>query len=144
MEFDLISPADGEPYAPLTPLLEWETSVFAETYSLLVADDASFLNLVINEAALTGTTLAVAADVLQPETEYFWRVTASNSTGDTGASNNDFAFTVELTVKLIKAGHTITEIPITYIPRGRAEGKKIYWADRFLSLWTLIKSRYIR
>ncbi|MBN1867305.1 glycosyltransferase family 2 protein [Candidatus Sumerlaeota bacterium] len=58
--------------------------------------------------------------------------------------NNDFAFTVELTVKLIKAGHPIREIPIAYIPRGRAEGKKIYWADGFLSLWTLVKYRFVR
>jgi glycosyltransferase involved in cell wall biosynthesis len=58
--------------------------------------------------------------------------------------NNDFAFTVELTVKLIKAGHTIQEIPIAYIPRGRAEGKKIYWMDGVLSLWTLVKYRFLR
>ncbi|MCX8036986.1 MAG: glycosyltransferase family 2 protein [Candidatus Sumerlaeia bacterium] len=57
--------------------------------------------------------------------------------------NNDFAFTVELTVKLIKAGHRIVEIPITYIPRGRAEGKKIYWKDGFVSLWTLVKYRIV-
>lgn len=57
--------------------------------------------------------------------------------------NNDFAFTVELTVKLIKAGHRIREIPITYIPRGRAEGKKIYWMDGFVSLWTLVKYRFL-
>lgn len=56
--------------------------------------------------------------------------------------NNDFAFTVELAVKLIKQGHRILEIPITYIPRGRAEGKKIYWADGFVSLWTLLKYRF--
>lgn len=56
--------------------------------------------------------------------------------------NNDFAFTVELTVKLLKARHKIQEIPITYIPRGRAEGKKIYWMDGVLSLWTLIKLRW--
>lgn len=58
--------------------------------------------------------------------------------------NNDFAFTVELTVKLIKAGHRIREIPIMYYPRGRAEGKKIYWGDGFVSLWTLIKYRFVR
>jgi glycosyltransferase involved in cell wall biosynthesis len=57
--------------------------------------------------------------------------------------NNDFAFTVELTVKLIKAGHRIREIPISYIPRGRAEGKKIYWRDGFVSLWTLFKHRFV-
>jgi glycosyltransferase involved in cell wall biosynthesis len=57
-------------------------------------------------------------------------------------NSNDFAFTVELTVKLLKAGYKIREIPIRYIPRGRAEGKKIYWADGFVSLYTLIRYRF--
>lgn len=57
--------------------------------------------------------------------------------------NNDFAFTVELTVKLLKRGFKIQEIPVTYVPRGRAEGKKIYWADGFVSLWTLFKYRFV-
>ncbi len=57
--------------------------------------------------------------------------------------NNDFAFTVELTVKLIRRGFGIREIPIQYTPRGRAEGKKIYWGDGFVSLWTLIKYRFV-
>ncbi|NUP89387.1 MAG: glycosyltransferase, partial [Candidatus Sumerlaeia bacterium] len=34
--------------------------------------------------------------------------------------NNNFAFTVELTCRLIQHGHRIREIPIAYIPRGRA------------------------
>ena len=38
-------------------------------------------------------------------------------------------------------GHRILEIPIAYIPRGRAEGKKVYWADGVWSLWTLLKYR---
>jgi len=58
--------------------------------------------------------------------------------------NNSFAFTVELTVKLIKAGYKIHEIPIKYFPRGKAEGKKVYWADGFASLWTLIKYKFLK
>lgn len=57
--------------------------------------------------------------------------------------NNDFAFTVELGCKLIKKGYSFKEIPIQYFPRGRTEGKKIYWADGFVSLWTLIKYRFV-
>jgi len=57
--------------------------------------------------------------------------------------NNDFAFTIELTVKLIKSEYDILEIPITYIPRGREEGKKIYWKDGLVSLYTLIKYRFV-
>jgi len=56
--------------------------------------------------------------------------------------NNDFAFTVELTIKLIKRGFKILEIPITYIPRGRLEGKKIYWKDGIVSLYTIFKYRF--
>ncbi len=52
--------------------------------------------------------------------------------------NNDFAFTVELTVQLILRGFRIVEIPISYFPRGRAEGKKVRWADGVASLWTLM------
>ncbi|MCX7766929.1 MAG: glycosyltransferase family 2 protein, partial [Candidatus Sumerlaeia bacterium] len=56
--------------------------------------------------------------------------------------NNDFAFTVELTIKLIKRGYQILEIPITYVPRGRREGKKIYWKDGLVSLYTIFKLRF--
>ncbi|MCC6546374.1 glycosyltransferase family 2 protein [Candidatus Sumerlaeota bacterium] len=55
--------------------------------------------------------------------------------------NNHFAFTVELTVRLILAGYRIAEIPISYFPRGKAEGKKIYWGDGIASLWTLLRIR---
>ncbi|MBI1292986.1 glycosyltransferase [bacterium] len=57
--------------------------------------------------------------------------------------NNHFAFTVELTVRLLLRGYRIKEIPISYFPRGKAEGKKIYWGDGFASLWTLVKIRFL-
>lgn len=58
--------------------------------------------------------------------------------------SNRFAFTVELTVKLIKAGLTILEIPIRYKPRSREEGKKLYWGDGFASLYALVKYRFFK
>ncbi len=57
--------------------------------------------------------------------------------------NNNFAFTVELTVRLVRRRYRVKEIPISYFPRGRSEGKKIYWGDGFASLWTLIKVRLL-
>lgn len=61
---------------------------------------------------------------------------------DIKVKNNDFAFTVELTVTLLLAGNKIIEIPISYVPRGRPQGKKIYWMDGFVSLWTLLRYRF--
>jgi len=95
-------------------------------------------NRVINRAVnlLYGTRLT--------DVETCYQVFRRELVAPMNIRNNDFAFTVELTVKLIKAGHRITEIPITYIPRGRSEGKKVYWMDGFVSLWTLIKYRFVR
>lgn len=56
--------------------------------------------------------------------------------------NNDFAFTVELTIRLVQRRFRMGEIPIKYFPRGRAEGKKLYWKDGFVSLWTIISLRF--
>jgi glycosyltransferase involved in cell wall biosynthesis len=55
--------------------------------------------------------------------------------------NNNFAFTVELTAKFIRSRARLAEIPISYFPRGKAEGKKIYWGDGVASLWTLLMVR---
>ena len=57
---------------------------------------------------------------------------------------SDMSFTLELTIRLIERGHRIVEVPIAYKPRGRAEGKKLYWADGFIGLWLLLKYRLRR
>jgi hypothetical protein len=49
---------------------------------------------------------------------------------------------VELTIKLVRAGHRIVEIPISYVPRGRNEGKKVRWRDGVAALWTIVKYRF--
>lgn len=76
------------------------------------------------------------------DVETCYQVFRRESILDMNIDNNDFAFTVELCVKLVKRRLRIKEIPIRYFPRGRAEGKKIYWADGFVSLWTLFKYRF--
>jgi len=52
-----------------------------------------------------------------------------------------FAFCPELTSKLLRKGITIHEVPISYRPRSREEGKKITWSDGVAAIWTLLKHR---
>ena len=54
-----------------------------------------------------------------------------------------FEFCPEITAKLRKKGHTILEIPITYHPRTRQQGKKLNWTHGFEAIWTLIKYRFV-
>jgi glycosyltransferase involved in cell wall biosynthesis len=55
-----------------------------------------------------------------------------------------FEFEPEVTAKVLKRGHRIYEVPISYTGREFDEGKKINpWRDGSKALWTLIKYRFV-
>ena len=54
-----------------------------------------------------------------------------------------FELEPEITAKLLKAGYKIVEIPITTIPRGYGEGKKLHTVrDGIKALISLVKYRF--
>jgi glycosyltransferase involved in cell wall biosynthesis len=55
-----------------------------------------------------------------------------------------FEFCPEVTAKLLRAGHRILEVPVSYNPRGVLEGKKIRFSDGVEALWTLVRYRLAR
>jgi len=54
-----------------------------------------------------------------------------------------FDFEPEFTAKVLRAGRTIVEVPITYNPRRVDEGKKIRWFDGIDAVYVLVKYRLI-
>ena len=54
-----------------------------------------------------------------------------------------FEFEPEITAKVLKRGHRIFEVPISYYGREYSEGKKITWREGPKALWTLIKYRFV-
>lgn len=54
-----------------------------------------------------------------------------------------FEFCPEVTAKARKRGYTIYEVPISYHPRTKAEGKKLRWTHGFKAIWTLVKYRFV-
>jgi glycosyltransferase involved in cell wall biosynthesis len=55
-----------------------------------------------------------------------------------------FEFEPEVTAKMLKRGHRIYEVPISYTGREFEEGKKIKpWEDGLRALWTLVKYRFV-
>ncbi len=57
--------------------------------------------------------------------------------------SNDFDFTIELTLKLLKSKYRIREVPVNFVPRRAIHGKKIHWRDGFAALWVILKFRFI-
>ena len=53
-----------------------------------------------------------------------------------------FEFCPEVTAKARRLGFRIHEVPVSYNPRGIAEGKKIRARDGWEALWTLLKYRF--
>ncbi|MDP3794836.1 MAG: glycosyltransferase family 2 protein [bacterium] len=54
--------------------------------------------------------------------------------------SDGFEFEAEVTVKLLKSGARIKEVPIRYNPRTFREGKKIRFRDGLVGLWTVLKN----
>jgi dolichol-phosphate mannosyltransferase len=52
-----------------------------------------------------------------------------------------FEFDCEITAKLLRLGHRIIEVPISYEPRTTEQGKKITWWDGFRFMYYLTKYR---
>jgi glycosyltransferase involved in cell wall biosynthesis len=58
--------------------------------------------------------------------------------------SDNFDFEAEITAKVLRRGHRIYEIPISYAGREPDEGKKITWRDGFSALRALVKFRFSR
>lgn len=55
-----------------------------------------------------------------------------------------FEFCPEVTAKVLRAGYRIHEVPVSYFPRTKKEGKKLrFWSDGLFAAWTLLKYRFI-
>ncbi|HWW54887.1 MAG TPA: glycosyltransferase family 2 protein [Acidimicrobiales bacterium] len=58
--------------------------------------------------------------------------------------SNRFDFEPEITAKVLRRGHRIYEVPISYAGREPHEGKKITWRDGFTALAALVRYRFVK
>ena len=55
---------------------------------------------------------------------------------------NRFDFDIELVMKLVRKGYVPVELPVNYVSRSFAEGKKVsFTRDGLTWLWTIAKMR---
>ena len=85
----LTAPANGALNVPAAPTFTWNAVAGATTYSIQVATDAGFTNVVASATGLTGTSWSGAS--LNTNTMYYWRVEATNACG-TGTYSSVFNF----------------------------------------------------
>jgi len=80
----LSSPEDGAIDQSTSPILQWEASTGATSYTLQVSANSSFSSFVYNQSGLTSSIQQI--NDLSNNSTYYWRVKATNSVGSSDFS----------------------------------------------------------
>ncbi|HEY6940953.1 fibronectin type III domain-containing protein [Dokdonella sp.] len=86
----LLTPADGATGVSTGTTLTWDALAGAASYTVEVATDPGFTNIVATQSGITTTSYATSG--LNPNTTYYWHVKATNGCGD-GTFSAAFSFT---------------------------------------------------
>lgn len=73
----LLSPENNSSSIPTNPVLEWSSVENASSYTLQIATDADFENIIVDDTEITDTSNQ-ATDLIM-NTTYYWRVKAVNN-----------------------------------------------------------------
>jgi len=99
-----------------------------------------FWNMVANRTLTLVTNILYNAILSDMETCY--KVFRAEIVRDIRLRSRRFDFEPEITAKVLKRGHRIYEVPISYNGREWYEGKKITWRDGVIAMWTLFRYRF--
>lgn len=108
----LVSPGNGTSIDTLTPTFDWSDVAGAESYTLEIATDNNFSNIVRTKSATESTATLSETEKLSYGTHYYWRVRGTSDFG-TGDWSPTWSVTAKLAVPKvtnfeISAGATYT------------------------------------
>lgn len=104
--------------------------------------NASLHNFIANRILATYTNLLYGCRITDESTGY--KAFSTELITQLNLTCEGFEFCPEVTAKILRAGYHIDEVPVSYFPRTKKEGKKLrFWSDGFFAAWTLLKYRFI-
>jgi glycosyltransferase involved in cell wall biosynthesis len=141
-----IQDADLE-YAPeelvalAQPILDEQTKVvFGNRFHHGLPKDMALPNKIVN--ILLAATVRVLFGVKLHDEATCYKLVDTELLRQMNLQCKRFEFCPEVTAKAIRLGAEITELPISYVPRTKADGKKIRWTDAPDAFLTLFKYRF--
>jgi glycosyltransferase involved in cell wall biosynthesis len=124
----------------LAPILAGQAEVVYGSRFLKANPGISMKARIANRTLTLMTRMLFGSSITDMETAY--KVFRSDVIKGLKLKAVRFDIEPEITAKLLLAGHKITEVPITYLPRTEHEGKKIKWTDGIEAILTLLRLRF--
>jgi len=125
----------------LKPILDRKTDVVYGSRFIKQHRPKYFFYYLGNILLSIATTMLYGRNVSDMETCY--KVFRTSIIKSLDIKADRFEFEPEVTVKLLKRGIKIVEVPVKYQCRDFEEGKKITWKDGVKALWFLVKHRFV-
>ncbi len=102
---------------------------------------ASIHNYLANRILAMYTNILYGCRITDESTGY--KLFTTNLIKQIDLTCEGFEFCPEITAKILRSGYQIHEVPVSYFPRTKKEGKKLrFWSDGFFAAWTLLKYRF--
>jgi len=121
------------------PILDGRTQVVYGSRFLAGRPAAPWVSILANQVLTGATNVLYGGRLTDMETCY--KVMVTDVARSLKLESNRFDIEPEISAKLLRAGHTILELPVRFEPRSRAQGKKIGWRDGVRALQVLLKYR---
>ena len=126
----------------LKPLEREDVQVVYGSRFLDGRGNASVHNFIANRVLATYTNLLYGCRITDESTGY--KAFSTELITRLNLTCEGFEFCPEVTAKILRAGYCIHEVPVSYFPRTKKEGKKLrFWADGLFAAWTLLKYRFV-
>ena len=104
--------------------------------------NAKLHNYIANRILATYTNILYGCRITDESTGY--KAFSSKLITALNLTCEGFEFCPEVTAKILRGGYTIYEVPVSYFPRSKKEGKKLrFLSDGLFAAWTLLKYRFM-
>lgn len=126
----------------LRPILDGKASAVYGSRFLRKGNRVPFVRRAANSLLTTLTNILYGTSLTDMETAF--KVFTSELAGKMELTAERFEIEPEITAEICRLGFEIVEVPVTYRPRTRLEGKKIRFRDGIRAVITLVTCRMRR
>jgi glycosyltransferase involved in cell wall biosynthesis len=126
--------------ALVSPIIRGDADVVYGSRFLAGRPPAPWITIAANRALTGATNLLFGGSLTDMETCY--KIMRADVARSLKLDANRFDIEPQITARLLRAGHRIHELPVTFDPRSRAQGKKIGWRDGVRAVQVLFAERF--